>query len=217
MKTLIIIAGPNGAGKSTTSAAHLEQFGITAFDFDKEYYSKWAQFDFDPLVGPGVRESTAELFIELQQNAIKENKSFSFETNFNNVALLLPHIDRFREKGYQVDLIFLYLDSPERAIARVKQRVVVDKGHNVPEDQILERYRMGLEVLDIHFEKFDYITLFKSDDNDMHPLITFLPLEKQIAKEHRPMLEELNQKLPDLTAFIASMKAVLGKNKGLEI
>lgn len=49
MKTLIIIVDPNGAGKSTTSAAYLEQFGITPFDFDKEY-SKWAQLNFDPLV-----------------------------------------------------------------------------------------------------------------------------------------------------------------------
>lgn len=212
MKTLIIIAGPNGAGKSTTSAAHLEQFGITAFDFDKEYYSKWAQFDFDPLVGQGVRDSTADLFIELQQKAIRENESFSFETNFNNANLLLPHINRFREKGYQVDLIFLYLDSPEHAIARVKQRVA-NKGHNVPEEQILERYRMGLEVLDSHFEEFDYITLFKSDDNNMYPLITFLPLEKQIAKEHRPMLEELKHKLPNLTSFIVSIESDLEKKE----
>lgn len=106
MKTLIIIAGPNGAGKSTTSAGLLEQFRITAFDFDKEYYSRWAQFDFDPLVSQGARESTADLFIELQLDAIKGGKSFSFETNFNNADLLLPHINRFRENGYEIELIF---------------------------------------------------------------------------------------------------------------
>jgi predicted ABC-type ATPase len=55
-------------------------------------------------------------------------------------------MSRARDGGYRVTLIFLYLDSPEIAIARVARRVV-EGGHSIPSDVIYRRYWAGLRNL----------------------------------------------------------------------
>jgi predicted ABC-type ATPase len=51
-----------------------------------------------------------------------------------------------RTQGYQVGLIFLWLESVELAIERVKERVRI-RGHNIPEETIRRRYHRGLNNL----------------------------------------------------------------------
>ena len=46
-------------------------------------------------------------------------------------------------KRYKFDLIFLYLQSAELAVERVRERVRIG-GHNIPEDVIWRRYAKGL-------------------------------------------------------------------------
>ena len=46
--------------------------------------------------------------------------------------------------GYEFHLIFLYLQSPELAVERVRERVRLG-GHNIPEDVIYRRYANGLK------------------------------------------------------------------------
>ncbi len=48
------------------------------------------------------------------------------------------------EKGYDLHLIYLWLRSPEIAIARVQERVRAG-GHNIPEETIRRRYKRGVE------------------------------------------------------------------------
>ena len=49
--------------------------------------------------------------------------SFAFETTLSGRGYV-PHIRAWQTAGYAVKLIFLRLDSPEEAIARVAQRVL---------------------------------------------------------------------------------------------
>lgn len=60
--------------------------------------------------------------------------SFAFETTLSGRA--------WQAAGYKIKLIFLQLDSPEEAIARVAQRVRQD-GHHIPEDTIRRRFFAG--------------------------------------------------------------------------
>jgi shikimate kinase len=80
---LSIIAGPNGAGKSTSSKSLLQDLGLEAFDFDKEFYNTWKLFSYDPAVENGVRESTEEKFLEAKQNAIVHQNDFAFGVTGN--------------------------------------------------------------------------------------------------------------------------------------
>jgi predicted ABC-type ATPase len=69
-------------------------------------------------------------------------ESFAFETTLSGRGYV-PHIRTWRSAGYAVKLIFLRLDNPEEAIARVAQRVL-QGGHDVPEPTIRRRFAAGL-------------------------------------------------------------------------
>ena len=51
-------------------------------------------------------------------------------------------IPRWRAAGYRVRLVFLWLPTPEVAVARVAQRVA-QGGHGVPESAIRRRFVRG--------------------------------------------------------------------------
>jgi predicted ABC-type ATPase len=51
-----------------------------------------------------------------------------------------------KEKGFEVGLIYVVLDTPQRNVERVRLRVAKG-GHAVPEDKIIERYGRSLEQL----------------------------------------------------------------------
>lgn len=55
----------------------------------------------------------------------------------------LPWLRELTEGGYLLHLVFLWLSSPETAIARVRTRVRMG-GHDVPEDTIRRRYERGI-------------------------------------------------------------------------
>ena len=46
-------------------------------------------------------------------------------------------------EGYSVTLLYFWLNSPDLAVARVKARVAAG-GHNIPEETVRRRYRVGL-------------------------------------------------------------------------
>lgn len=51
-------------------------------------------------------------------------------------------IREWKQAGYVVKIVFLRLDSPEMAIARVQHRVRMG-GHNIPESVIRRRFEQG--------------------------------------------------------------------------
>lgn len=95
MPVLTIIAGPNGAGKSTHSKELLVHLGVEAFDFDKEFYSIWSQFSFDPLVEQGSIDQAKQLYVDRKSEALRSLKDFAFETNYHT-RQILSTIDVFK-------------------------------------------------------------------------------------------------------------------------
>jgi len=78
----------------------------------------------------------------LQQLA-GERENFAFETT--PASRTFAHwIEALKQTGYAFHLLFLWLPSPEFAIARVAERVRMG-GHNVPEETIVRRYHAGLK------------------------------------------------------------------------
>ena len=204
MPSLVIIAGPNGAGKSTTSTKLLEDRGIEAFDFDKEFYNTWKLFGYDPAVERGVRESTEAKFIEAKQTAILTKTEFAFETNFNT-ATILETVNEFKSNGFDVYLIFISLLNEEHAIARVKNRVA-NGGHAVEEKTIRERFKQGLELLDNSFKEFKSIVLHFSTDNDSNVLVYIEDVAKNIVKINQGIPQGLKEKLPKFCRYLKQGK-----------
>lgn len=121
-----MIAGPNGAGKSTTSQKILSPFEIEAFDWDKQFQSKWKSFDFDPAIVEGIRSSVNVEFQDHLRYAFSYNKSVAYETNFHSSYNLELAKDA-RKKGYETNLYFLALVNPEIGIRRVAERVLLEE------------------------------------------------------------------------------------------
>lgn len=75
--------------------------------------------------------------------------SFAFEATLSG-RIYLRYISAWQAAGYRVKLIFLRLESPEEAVARVAQRVR-QGGHHIPEPVIRRRYHAGLENFHHHY------------------------------------------------------------------
>ncbi len=67
---------------------------------------------------------------------------FPFETTLASRSFA-PWLAELKATGYRFHLVFLWLDTPDLAVARVADRVRLG-GHNVPDETIRRRYRTGL-------------------------------------------------------------------------
>ncbi len=201
MPRLTIIAGPNGAGKSTISKSLLEEQGIEAFDFDKEFYNTWGNlFGFDPMVESGVRESIEIKFSEAKLNSLQEKRNFAFETNYH-VPIVIDTLASFKAAKFETELIFIALLSPEQAIKRVKRRVA-EKGHSVDRETIIERFYSGLNVLDETFDKYESFTLNLSLENDFATLVHIEDVAAGLIKINNLIPLPLRMQLPKLCAYL---------------
>ena len=75
----------------------------------------------------------------------KRKEDFCIETTLATRSLKKMIRDA-KAEGYFVTLLYFWLDSPERAVSRVKARVDAG-GHNIKEETIRRRYSMGLYYL----------------------------------------------------------------------
>lgn len=138
MPSLYIISGCNGAGKTTASYTMLpEMLECREFVNSDEFAKSLSPFD------PSAASVMASRFmLQKIRYLLDRYVDFGIETTLATRSLL-GIIKEAREMGYNVTLIYFWLNSPELAVARVKDRVAAG-GHNIPEDVIRRRYRMGL-------------------------------------------------------------------------
>lgn len=137
MSHVIIIAGPNGAGKSTTAPAILNgALGVTEFVNADTIAQGLSAFNPEKAAFHAGR-----VMLERLQQLADDKENFAFETTL--ASKTFAHwLQGLKAEGYSFHLFYLWLPSPEFAIARVAERVRVG-GHNVPEDTIRRRYHAG--------------------------------------------------------------------------
>lgn len=139
MPDVIVIAGPNGAGKSTLAPALLRDgFGIVEYvnaDTIAQGLSAFAPETAAIEAGRVMLKRLDEL--------ANGKKTFAFETTLAT-RFYSKWLPQLKEAGYNVHVIFLWLNSAELAIARVAERVRKG-GHNIPTETIRRRYDRGLE------------------------------------------------------------------------
>ena len=169
-KEIIIVAGPNGCGKSTLA----NQIGLTNFINPDDYERRL----FGSIVDTNERQRCASLAAAKEMyNAIKEGKSFAFETTFAGGRIPTPLI-MAKEQNYKVILHYIAVENNKICTQRVSKRVT-DGGHYVPSDVIAGRYEKSLAALPKLFDFADRAVIY---DNSKH-LYPFLEKnEEQIVK-----------------------------------
>jgi predicted ABC-type ATPase len=97
---------------------------------------------------------------------ITMRKTFALETTLasRSIARLLQGA---QDKGYYVTLLYFWLNTPDLAVERVKNRVA-SGGHNVTETTIRRRYRTGIQNLfELYMPICDYWMI---TDNSLSPI-----------------------------------------------
>lgn len=135
---IIVIAGPNGAGKSTTAPALL-QGALRVKEFVNADIIAQGLSAFRPET---AAFHAGRVMLERIHYLANERVDFAFETTLSS-RTFAPWIEGLRQTGYECHIVFLWLPSPEFAIARVQERVRMG-GHNVPDKIVLRRYHAGI-------------------------------------------------------------------------
>jgi predicted ABC-type ATPase len=135
---LLFLAGPNGSGKTTFFEEYLVRLGLPCVNADRIVP---ALRDADPNASSDDIDRRAFAEAERLRTAFVEARlSFCTETVFSDtVGAKLRLLEEARARGFVVFLIFIGLESPDLAIARVKQRVH-QGGHDVPDEKLHARF-----------------------------------------------------------------------------
>ncbi|MFH1004283.1 MAG: zeta toxin family protein [Bacteroidota bacterium] len=173
MPTLYIISGCNGAGKTTASYTILPEM-LNCHEFvNADEIAK----GLSPFQPEKSAIEAGRLMLHRIYELIKRKIDFAFETTL--AAKSYAHtVKKAKENDYNVALIYFWLNTPDLAIERIKNRVS-QGGHNIGEDVIRRRYKKGLENLfDIFIPICDYWLVI---DNSQTPFIFVAEGEELIS------------------------------------
>lgn len=164
-KNLYIISGCNGAGKTTASFTILPEILECREFVNADEIAK----GLSPFQPENVAIEAGRIMLHRINELLNSNKNFSFETTLATKSYKNKIIEA-KEKGYNVILLFFWLESYELAIERVKTRVL-EGGHNIPSDVIKRRYFNGINNLfKIYLELVDQVLIFDNSEGN-HILI----------------------------------------------
>ena len=137
MPEVVVIAGPNGAGKSTVAP-----------DLLTKYYSSIPFLNADSIAeslgsATNVEIESGRIMLTRMREMAHSNQGFAFETTLS-ARTYLRFLKMIQERGYTVQIAFLWLPDVELSIQRVAERVRIG-GHDIPIPTIKRRFDRGRE------------------------------------------------------------------------
>ena len=177
-KTLYIISGCNGAGKTTASYTVLPEILDCREYVNADEIAK----GLSPFNPESVAIEAGRLMLERIDYLMTAGVSFSIETTLATKSYV-NLVRRAHKQGYNVKLLFFWLESPEMAKLRVAERVAKG-GHNIPEDVIERRYYAGIRNLfNLFMNEVDYWDIFMNTKKHMTSIaVGGMAFEKHIIE-----------------------------------
>ena len=136
--TIYLIAGCNGAGK-TTFAKEFLPHEVKCLRF---YNADELARGLSPLDPAAAAMKAGRLLLGEIQDSINRKETFALESTLSGKTYVRL-FENAHSLGYEIELHYLWLSSPEQAIARVRRRVRMG-GHNVPTPDIRRRFKRSL-------------------------------------------------------------------------
>jgi predicted ABC-type ATPase len=164
-KRLYILAGCNGAGKTTASKELIPEI----LDCQIFINADEIAFELSPFQPESVAIQAGRIMLMHIQELLTDGKSFTFETTLSAKSYT-SIIRQAKNLGYEITLIFMWLNSVELAIERVATRVL-EGGHHIPTDTIRRRYSAGIQNLfQIYLPIVDNFMIFDSTNSIPVPI-----------------------------------------------
>jgi predicted ABC-type ATPase len=136
---IILIAGCNGAGKSTLAPYLLrDTFGL--MDYVNADTIAQGLSAFAP---ESAALEAGRVMLKRLRDLAARRANFAFESTLASRSYA-AWIAELKQQGYEFDLFFIWLNSPELAVRRVEERVKLG-GHAIPAATIRRRYLRGLQ------------------------------------------------------------------------
>ena len=139
MPVLTVIAGPNGSGKSTITSA-LDFAGRANLLDPDAIAGRLSPADPRRALIASGREIVRRI-----QNYLDARVSFAIETTLASQRTL-ETMRSAKANGFRIDLVYICLDTPERSVLRVNERVL-QGGHDVSDEDVRRRYMRSLANL----------------------------------------------------------------------
>lgn len=133
--TCVVIAGPNGAGKTTFARRFLPSEASVLNFVNADLIAA----GLSPIRPELAAIEAARLFLAEIDRLAQARADFAFESTLAG----RKHASRLRawkRAGYEIQIIFLKLDSPELALRRIAARVR-QGGHDIPHRDVLRRFQ----------------------------------------------------------------------------
>ena len=163
--TCWIIAGPNGAGKTTFALEFLPRVSCMHF-----INADLIAAGLAPLAPERELLAASRLVMRELETRIAARDCFAFETTLAG-RTYLRLVERLRQQGWRVELIYLALPSPEMSALRVAERVA-HGGHSIPQTDIRRRFPRSLRHLLHEFSRrVDRCTCFMN--HAARPVLVF--------------------------------------------
>jgi predicted ABC-type ATPase len=129
---LLIVAGPNGSGKTTFARQYISGGGPGYLGADE------IALELSPAEPQMAALTAGRLFSRRLADAIESGQSLLVETTMSGLSLR-RRIEDARDRGYRVEMLFVFVSNVDLSIRRIAERVAKG-GHDVPEADARRRF-----------------------------------------------------------------------------
>jgi predicted ABC-type ATPase len=190
MPNLYIISGCNGAGKTTASFTVLPEMLNCREFVNADEIAR----GISPFKPESVAIQAGKIMLNRIEELLGHRKDFAIETTLTTRSYLNT-ITKAKSLGYQVTLLFFWLNDVSLAIQRVETRVL-EGGHHIPEEVIRRRYIKGIQNIQKFALHADYWLVIDNSSSDLR-FIADGNLDQKITIFENDIWSKLNQNSND--------------------
>ena len=164
-KQLYIIAGCNGAGKTTASFTILPEVLDCKEFINADEIAK----GLSPFQPESVAIQAGRIMLARMDELLQKAKTVAFETTVATKSYK-QKIEWAQANGYEVTLLFFWLNTSKLAKKRVAQRVA-EGGHNIPDEIIERRYHSGItQLITTYMDMIERYYIFDNSEGERTPI-----------------------------------------------
>lgn len=156
---IIIVSGANGVGKTTFAKPYVKELGYKFLNADEIAKKLEIEGQENVMIKAG------RIFFSELNRSILKTENIVIETTLSGSYINKVGI-KAKARGYKLKIIYIFVDSEDLCIERVRTRVLKG-GHDVPEEDIRRRFMRSIENFWSNFTQLSdsWILLYNGEEN----------------------------------------------------